>query len=51
LVEREARFVEAAKKAGVRHLVKFSAIGAHPAASSRSDASTDKRDTSSSRAE
>src|SRR5262245_51886243 len=33
LVEREARFVEAAKKAGVRHLVKFSAIGAHPAAS------------------
>lgn len=33
LVEREARFVEAAKKVGVRHLVKFSAIGAHPAAS------------------
>jgi uncharacterized protein YbjT (DUF2867 family) len=33
LVEREARFVEAAKNAGVRHLVKFSAIGAHPAAS------------------
>jgi uncharacterized protein YbjT (DUF2867 family) len=33
LVEREARFVECAKKAGVRHLVKFSAIGAHPAAS------------------
>src|SRR5262249_21110014 len=33
LVEREARFVAAAKKAGVRHLVKFSAIGAHPAAS------------------
>jgi uncharacterized protein YbjT (DUF2867 family) len=33
LVEREGRFVEAAKKAGVRHLVKFSAIGAHPAAS------------------
>jgi uncharacterized protein YbjT (DUF2867 family) len=32
LVEREARFVEAAKQAGVRHLVKFSAIGAHPAA-------------------
>jgi uncharacterized protein YbjT (DUF2867 family) len=32
LVEREARFVECAKKAGVRHLVKFSAIGAHPAA-------------------
>src|SRR5262245_1002171 len=33
LVEREARFVERVKKAGVRHLVKFSAIGAHPAAS------------------
>jgi len=33
LVEREARFVEAARKAGLRHLVKFSAIGAHPAAS------------------
>jgi uncharacterized protein YbjT (DUF2867 family) len=33
LVEREGRFVEAAKKAGVRHLVKFSAIGAHPSAS------------------
>jgi len=33
LVEREARFVEAAQKSGVRHLVKFSAIGAHPAAS------------------
>jgi len=33
LEEREARFLEAAKKAGVRHLVKFSAIGAHPAAS------------------
>jgi uncharacterized protein YbjT (DUF2867 family) len=33
LVEREARFVEAARKAGVRHLVKFSVIGAHPAAS------------------
>src|SRR5262245_11052058 len=33
LVDREVRFVEAAKKAGVRHLVKFSAIGAHPAAS------------------
>jgi uncharacterized protein YbjT (DUF2867 family) len=33
LVEREARFVERAKKAGLRHLVKFSAIGAHPAAS------------------
>src|SRR5262245_17962626 len=32
LVEREARFVEAARKTGVRHLVKFSAIGAHPAA-------------------
>src|SRR5262245_44558918 len=31
LVEREARFVEAARKAGVRHLVKFSVIGAHPA--------------------
>jgi len=33
LVEREARFVERAKKAGLKHLVKFSAIGAHPAAS------------------
>jgi uncharacterized protein YbjT (DUF2867 family) len=33
LVEREGRFVEAAKKVGLRHLVKFSAIGAHPAAS------------------
>src|SRR5262245_41296471 len=33
LVEREARFVERAQKAGLRHLVKFSAIGAHPAAS------------------
>jgi len=33
LVEREARFVEAARKAGVRHLVKFSVIGAHPSAS------------------
>ncbi len=33
LVEREARFVERARKAGLRHLVKFSAIGAHPAAS------------------
>ena len=33
LVEREARFVEAARKAGVRHLVKFSVIGGHPAAS------------------
>ncbi len=33
LVEREARFVEAAQKARVRHVVKFSAIGAHPAAS------------------
>ena len=33
LVEREARFVERASKAGLRHLVKFSAIGAHPAAS------------------
>jgi uncharacterized protein YbjT (DUF2867 family) len=32
LVEREARFVERARKAGLRHLVKFSAIGAHPAA-------------------
>src|SRR5262245_66563392 len=31
LVEREARFVEAARKMGVRHLVKFSAIAAHPA--------------------
>src|SRR5262249_30656967 len=33
LVERESRFVERAKKAGLKHLVKFSAIGAHPAAS------------------
>lgn len=33
MVEREARFVEAARKAHLRHLVKFSAIGAHPAAS------------------
>jgi uncharacterized protein YbjT (DUF2867 family) len=33
LVDREARFVESAKKTGLRHLVKFSAIGAHPAAS------------------
>src|SRR5262245_4738497 len=33
LVEREQRFVERAKKAGLEHLVKFSAIGAHPAAS------------------
>jgi uncharacterized protein YbjT (DUF2867 family) len=33
LVERERRFVERAKKAGLEHLVKFSAIGAHPAAS------------------
>src|SRR5215813_3639354 len=33
LVEREAGFVERARKAGVQHLVKFSAIGAHPAAS------------------
>ena len=33
LVERETRFVERAKGAGLRHLVKFSAIGAHPAAS------------------
>src|SRR5262249_27250616 len=33
LVEREAGFIAMAKKAGVRHLVKFSAIGAHPAAS------------------
>jgi uncharacterized protein YbjT (DUF2867 family) len=32
LVEREARFVEQARKAGLRHLVKFSAIGADPAA-------------------
>jgi uncharacterized protein YbjT (DUF2867 family) len=32
-VDREARFVERARKAGLRHLVKFSAIGAHPAAS------------------
>ena len=33
LVEREGRFVERSRKAGLRHLVKFSAIGAHPAAS------------------
>jgi uncharacterized protein YbjT (DUF2867 family) len=29
LVERETRFVERARKAGLKHLVKFSAIGAH----------------------
>jgi len=33
LVERETRFVEQAKRIGLRHLVKFSGIGAHPAAS------------------
>src|SRR5215471_18571592 len=33
LVERETRFVERARKAGLNHLVKFSVIGAHPAAS------------------
>jgi len=33
LVERETRFVERAKRAGLQHLVKFSAIGAHQAAS------------------
>jgi uncharacterized protein YbjT (DUF2867 family) len=33
LVERESRFVERAKQVGLKHLVKFSAIGAHPAAS------------------
>jgi len=33
LVERETRFVERARRAGLNHLVKFSAIGAHPAAS------------------
>jgi len=33
LVERETRFVERAKQAGLKHLVKFSAIGAHPGAS------------------
>ena len=33
LVERETRFVERATKAGLKHLVKFSSIGAHPAAS------------------
>jgi len=33
LVERETRFVERAKRAGLKHIVKFSAIGAHPAAS------------------
>src|SRR5262249_52844760 len=32
LVEREIRFIERAKKADLKHLVKFSAIGAHPAA-------------------
>jgi uncharacterized protein YbjT (DUF2867 family) len=32
LEEREARFLDAAKRAGTGHLVKFSAIGAHPAA-------------------
>jgi uncharacterized protein YbjT (DUF2867 family) len=33
LIERESRFVERATKAGLPHLVKFSAIGAHPGAS------------------
>jgi uncharacterized protein YbjT (DUF2867 family) len=33
LVEREGRFVERAKAAGLKLVVKFSAIGAHPAAS------------------
>jgi len=33
LVERERRFVERAARAGLAHLVKLSAIGAHPAAS------------------
>jgi uncharacterized protein YbjT (DUF2867 family) len=33
LVDRETRFVERARHAGLSHLVKFSAIGAHPAAS------------------
>src|SRR5262247_2972536 len=33
LVERETRFVEQAKRTGLKHVVKFSAIGAHPAAS------------------
>jgi uncharacterized protein YbjT (DUF2867 family) len=33
LVDREGRFVERAKAVGLKHLVKFSAIGAHPAAS------------------
>jgi uncharacterized protein YbjT (DUF2867 family) len=33
LVVRETRFVERAKQVGLKHLVKFSAIGAHPAAS------------------
>src|SRR5712692_9506886 len=32
-MKQEARFVERAQKSGLRHLVKFSAIGAHPAAS------------------
>ena len=32
LATRETRFVERAQKAGLQHLVKFSAIGAHPAA-------------------
>src|SRR5262245_29619317 len=33
LVERETRFVERAKKAGLKHLVKFSVIGPHPPSS------------------
>lgn len=34
-VEIQGNFIEAAKKAGVRHVVKFSAIGADPNASAR----------------
>jgi uncharacterized protein YbjT (DUF2867 family) len=34
-VEHNARFVEAAKRAGVRHVVKFSAAGADPASQAR----------------
>jgi uncharacterized protein YbjT (DUF2867 family) len=45
LVEPEARFVERAKQAGLRHLVKFSAIGAHRR--SRGAASTDSPSVSS----
>jgi uncharacterized protein YbjT (DUF2867 family) len=34
-VEQQARFVDAAKRAGVRHVVKFSAAGADPASPAR----------------